>query len=52
MILAAFLGSALPYAIVFVIAGVAWLYFNKFQPWYNRRKTRKREAKRWSINAK
>jgi hypothetical protein len=52
MTIAAFLGSALPYAIVCAIAGVAWLYFNKFHPWHNRRKTRKREAKRWSINAK
>ena len=48
MTLAAFLGSALPYAIIGIIALIAWLYFNVFQPWYNQRKSRKP----WDIHAK
>jgi len=48
MTLAAFFGSALPYVIVAIIVFAAWLYFDKFQPWVNRRRSRKR----WDIHTK
>jgi len=50
MTLAAFLGSALPYALVVIIVAVAWLYFNVVQPWLNRR--RSRNQRKWDIHAR
>jgi hypothetical protein len=47
MTLAAFLGSALPYAFGLLVALGAWLYFARIVPWRNRR----RERKAWDIHA-
>jgi len=62
MTLAAFFGSALPYALVSLIAAVALLYFRKIQPWVNRvvkpflaklkSKRRARNERRWDIHAR
>jgi hypothetical protein len=62
MTLSVFLGSPLPYAIPVLIAAVVWLYFNKFQPWFNRvvkpliikwlNRKRYKDQKRWDIHAR
>lgn len=44
----AVMGTALPYAIFLLVIGGAWMYFNVYLPWKNKRKGRKA----WDIHAR